>query len=667
MQQPNVQRALLLTAVCVALLLDNMLYMVIVPIIPDYLRHIGAWHTHRLPVEHPSPSIPPTISLSISLPSHVNSSAFAHQSPSSSVRPHSALQISSNSSSDASSTHRPTDQGASSLNSQRASVKRPLTSVGGRLVYEGEDGAIGILFASKAVVQLLVNPFSGTLIDRVGAGRPMLFGLLVMFLSTAVFAAGRSYSILLLARSLQGVGSAFADTGGFALLAARFSQPKQREQALGLALSFVSFGCLFAPPFGALLYEFFGKELPFVVLSLVCLMDGLLVLAVLHPSQESTDQAPPKSIDTANQSEMTHIFSRTSDSKTNGDPSLFVRQESAKGESTQAGRTPILNEFLLQQSRDRAIRLKQESAGSMSIESNNNNRSVGHLFPVERANDWNARADQSDSSTDGSSDSSPNKSIVNAVNGSRPMSNESVKTMYNGSSAVAGDRQTNETSAVVTSTSAPIIKTATPIYVLFRDPQIAVCAGALVMANVSLAFLEPTLSIWMVDHLRAEEWQLGLVWLPAFFPYVFGVYSTVRLNHKYPQYKYLVAIGGLLLTGGSCLCLPAVTSYSQLMLPIGSLCFGVAIIDSAVFPTLGYIVDTRYVSVYGSVYAIADISYSLAYAFGPIVAGAIVAWLDFVWLNWIIAFLTLSYCPLLLRLRSVQRYERLDSPELGWK
>jgi len=41
-------------------------------------------------------------------------------------------------------------------------------------------------------------------------------------------------------------------------------------------------------------------------------------------------------------------------------------------------------------------------------------------------------------------------------------------------------------------------------------------------------------------------------------------------------------------------------------------------------PTLAYIVDTRHSSVYGSVYAIADISYSLAYALGPIVAGNIV-------------------------------------------
>lgn len=38
LQEPKAQRKLVLVIVSIALLLDNMLYMVIVPIIPDYLR-----------------------------------------------------------------------------------------------------------------------------------------------------------------------------------------------------------------------------------------------------------------------------------------------------------------------------------------------------------------------------------------------------------------------------------------------------------------------------------------------------------------------------------------------------------------------------------------------------------------------------------------------------
>lgn len=40
---PMVQKKLVLVVVSIALLLDNMLYMVIVPIIPRYLREIHAY------------------------------------------------------------------------------------------------------------------------------------------------------------------------------------------------------------------------------------------------------------------------------------------------------------------------------------------------------------------------------------------------------------------------------------------------------------------------------------------------------------------------------------------------------------------------------------------------------------------------------------------------
>jgi DHA1 family vesicular acetylcholine transporter-like MFS transporter 3 len=85
-----------------------------------------------------------------------------------------------------------------------------------------EDIAVGILFASKAMMQLLINPFSGALIDRIGYDIPLCIGLGVIFISTTVFAFGHSYGILFLARSLQGVGSAFADTSGLGRLNIRY-------------------------------------------------------------------------------------------------------------------------------------------------------------------------------------------------------------------------------------------------------------------------------------------------------------------------------------------------------------------------------------------------------------------------------------------------------------
>jgi len=441
-EEPGKQRRIVLVIVCIALLLDNMLYMVIVPIIPDYLRDIGVWQTHMV---------------------------------------------------------------GQTVEFHNISNRLIPMRIGGRVVYEGEESAVGMLFASKAIVQLFINPFSGHIIDRIGYDIPMMIGLSIMFLSTAVFAVSKSYSLLFFARSLQGVGSAFADTSGLAMIADRFNDDeKQRQKALGIALAFISFGCLVAPPFGGLLYEFCGKELPFIILSLVCLTDGILLLLVMQP-----------------------------------------------------------------------VKKKQKESG------------------IERP-------------------------------------------------------------------------TGTPIHVLLKDPYVACCAGALVMANVSLAFLEPTIAIWMQDNMEVEEWQIGMIWLPAFFPHVAGVWTTVRIADRYPKLQWAIAGIGLAIEGICSFMVPFSTSFWGLFLPISGICFGIALVDTAILPLLAHIVDTRYVSVYGSIYAIADISYSLAYAFGPIIAGGIVESIGFLALNIVIAISNLAYVPVLSILKDtyeMRTYNQFSAEE----
>ncbi|CAI4232011.1 unnamed protein product [Auanema sp. JU1783] len=436
-EQPESQKKLVLVIVSVALLLDNMLYMVIVPIIPKYLRDIHAYDVEFYGYHNVTERLP-------------NGTII--------VRP-----------------------------------------VGAKVDYKDEEIALGWLFASKALIQIVVNPFSGYIIDRVGYEIPMVFGLTVMFSSTAIFALGHSYGVLFFARSLQGLGSAFADTSGLAMIADRFSEENERSAALGIALAFISFGCLVAPPFGSVLYSLAGKPVPFLILAFVCLADALAVFMVIQPGKRTPT--------------------------------------SASGEKIQG----------------------------------------------------------------------------------------------------------------------------TPMWRLFMDPMIAVCSGALIMANVSLAFLEPTITTWMAETMPdTPGWLVGMIWLPAFFPHVLGVYVTVKLLKSYPSHTYMIAAIGLAMEGLSCAIVPYTGSVLQLIVPLSFTCFGIALIDTSLLPMLGHLVDTRHVSVYGSVYAIADISYSLAYAFGPIIAGWIVTNMSFTALNYIICFTNLAYCPVLWILRKVHGYDNLE-------
>ncbi|CAF3449234.1 unnamed protein product [Rotaria socialis] len=440
---PKRQRRLIMVIVCVALLLDNMLYMVIVPIIPDYLQSIGAWTSSKS-----------NISKSVAI----------------------------------------NDKSSKVINNDDDD--------------NSEDVAIGTLFGSKAMIQLLINPFSGALIDRIGYDIPMCIGLCVIFLSTTTFAFGRSYGVLFLARSLQGVGSAFADTSGLAMIADRYTDEAGRTRQLGIALAFISFGSLVAPPFGGILYEFFGKRVPFLTLAFIALFDAVLLFIVMRPSR------------------LRQAF----------DFSNHVDVDKPKG---------------------------------------------------------------------------------------------------------------------------------TPIWRLLMDPYIAVCAGALAMANVGLAFLEPTISIWMREQMNATEWQMGLIWLPGFIPHISGVFLTVKLNERYPKYQWLMAFIGLALQGTMCIFVPFCKNFGTLMIPISGICFGNALVDTALLPTLAYLVDVRHTSVYGSVYAIADISYSLAYAMGPILAGSIVYATNFFTLNILIFVSNIAYAPVLYILRNFYTFKPLGNDELA--
>ncbi|XP_059063010.1 synaptic vesicular amine transporter [Achroia grisella] len=156
-----------------------------------------------------------------------------------------------------------------------------------------ETVAVGVMFASKAIVQLLANPFVGPLTHKIGYSVPMFSGFILMFLSTLIFAFGRSYSVLFVARALQGIGSSCSSVSGMGMLAERYPDDKERGNAMGIALGGLALGVLIGPPFGGLMYEFVGKTAPFLMLSALALGDGLLQLMILQPGVVRQESEPP--------------------------------------------------------------------------------------------------------------------------------------------------------------------------------------------------------------------------------------------------------------------------------------------------------------------------------------------------------------------------------------
>ncbi|XP_076651658.1 vesicular monoamine transporter [Halictus rubicundus] len=289
LQRCRESRRLILVIVAIALLLDNMLLTAVVPIIPEFLYDI----------KHPNSTLSQHLEGESGHGNHrvvANAIKIATTSPSFVTMP--KCPNAPNKSNDsqleflyattALPSNDPTESEAARENFTEWKEKEQRH----RELLE-ETVAVGIMFASKAFVQLLANPIVGPLTHKIGYSIPMFTGFIIMFLSTLIFAFGRSYGILFLARALQGIGSSCSSVSGMGMLAERYQDDKERGNAMGIALGGLALGVLIGPPFGGVMYEFVGKSAPFLVLSALALGDGLLQLLVLQPSVVYTEADPP--------------------------------------------------------------------------------------------------------------------------------------------------------------------------------------------------------------------------------------------------------------------------------------------------------------------------------------------------------------------------------------
>ncbi|XP_070499948.1 synaptic vesicular amine transporter isoform X2 [Chironomus tepperi] len=431
-------RRLVLVIVAIALLLDNMLLTVVVPIIPEFIydiRHpdapLSSFPKYPPPMTTPADS--DALGLDYTTSGYDNASWYA----------------------------------------EREERHKELVD---------ETAEIGVMFASKAFVQLLSNPFVGPLTHKIGYSIPMFAGFVIMFLSTLIFAFGRTYPVLFIARALQGIGSSCSSVSGMGMLADRYTDDKERGNAMGFALGGLALGVLIGPPFGGFMYEFVGKTAPFLVLSFLALGDGMLQLFMLQPS-------------------------------------------------------------------------------------------VAH-----------------------------------------------------------------------SESEAPSLKA------LIMDPYILIAAGAITFANMGIAMLEPSLPIWMMDHMDASRWEQGVTFLPASISYLIGTNLFGPLGHRIGRWR--AALIGLVIIGACLIAIPSATSMYHLILPNAGLGFAIGMVDSCMMPELGYLVDIRHSAVYGSVYALGDVAFCLGFAIGPALSGTLVKNIGFEWMMFGIGILCFVYAPLLLFLKA---------------
>eukprot|EP00058_Branchiostoma_floridae_P002643 XP_002588131.1 hypothetical protein BRAFLDRAFT_87653 [Branchiostoma floridae] len=420
-------RVLVLIIVFIALLLDRMLITVVVPILPDYIYKLN------------HPRLPYYVNGNSTLPADPTLSATTTNQTEPEPQQH--FTTTTPTQRTARHSQRPTENpeywqpteywaptGTNypfSQTTQKTPTKNPQDTyheVPTNQDLVDENLPVGILFASKATIQLIVNPFVGPMTNRVGYGIPMFIGFAITLVSTV----------------------------GMAVVADRYPDDAERGRAMGIALSGIALGCIGGPLFGGIMYQFFDKSVPFLILAGIALLEGCLQLLVLRPG--------------------------------------------AKKE---------------------------------------------------------------------------------------------------------------------------ILMEGAPLGVLLRDPYIVIAAGS--------------------------------IWLPSSIAYLVGAYMFGFIATKLG--RWLCGLLAMIFVGASMIWMPCARSFHGLIPPNAVLGLAIGVVDSSLMPIMGYLVDRRHVSVYGSVYAIADVANCVGFAIGPAVGGEVVVKYGFGWLMWGIGIINILYSPLCIFLR----------------
>lgn len=145
---------------------------------------------------------------------------------------------------------------------------------------------IGLLFSAYAFTMLIFTPLFGYLADRIGRRWLMIFGGVVLALSTGLFLIADTYNELLLARLFQGLGAAATWTIGLAIIADLFNSG-QRGKVMGFALSAIAFGTLLGAPIGGFLFDKVGYSMPFIFALALIIIDIVLLFFLLKESKKN--------------------------------------------------------------------------------------------------------------------------------------------------------------------------------------------------------------------------------------------------------------------------------------------------------------------------------------------------------------------------------------------
>lgn len=147
--------------------------------------------------------------------------------------------------------------------------------------------AVGYMVSAFALAQLIVSPFAGRLVDKIGRKPLIVAGLFVFAFSEFLFGIGQTVEMLFLSRILGGVSAAFIMPAVTAFIA-DITTTSTRPKALGYMSAAISTGFIIGPGIGGFLAEI-GTRVPFFFAAAFGLFAMILSLITLREPERSKE------------------------------------------------------------------------------------------------------------------------------------------------------------------------------------------------------------------------------------------------------------------------------------------------------------------------------------------------------------------------------------------
>ncbi len=154
------------------------------------------------------------------------------------------------------------------------------------------DSQLGSLQSGLLVVLALASWPCGFFADRLSRTKIIVAGIVVWSLATIACGFAASFMLLLVARSLIGVGEAAYAPAAQSMISDSFPY-ERRANAQAIFASGMLLGGAAGQAFGGLMGETYGWKFTFIVVGLLCMIPGILVIRLPEPPRRPRSEVVP--------------------------------------------------------------------------------------------------------------------------------------------------------------------------------------------------------------------------------------------------------------------------------------------------------------------------------------------------------------------------------------